>query len=116
MSFLKQFGRVVLAGSKLAIGLSPLIPTSTSKEEKVKDTIENIAGVILTTEALGASLNTLGVAKLNASAPIVAQLLMQCDLIKGKKIKDQTLFLEGSKAVADGMAKILNSLHEDSLT
>lgn len=110
MSFLKVFGQVVSQVAKIVTGLGPLLPSGGSVQDKVIDTIEQIASAVLTTEALAATLGIAGPDKLKAVTPLVAQLLLQSDMLYGKKIKDPVLFKLGAEAIADGMAKVLNSI------
>jgi hypothetical protein len=57
-----------------------------------------------------------GAQKLAASAPLVANILKTSELVSGKKIADEVLFMQGATDITSGMAKILNSLHPDAAT
>lgn len=114
MTFLSKFGKIVATIAKVITGLSPLLPTAVGNQ-KVSDTIEQVASIILTTEALGQTLGTTGPDKLKAATPLVAQILLNSDLLYRKKISDPKLFRAGSEAIADGMAKILNSIRDNQL-
>lgn len=112
MTFLKKFGMIVANIAKIIIGIGPLLPTG---DKKVADTLNSVASIILTVEAVGQSLSVAGPDKLKAATPLVAQLILQSDLLSGKRIDNPELFKSGCEAIADGMAKLLNSVKADDL-
>jgi hypothetical protein len=116
LTFLKKAGQVI-AGMA---GILPLFQPAAAMNPKIAGMLSTteaeltkIGNVILQTEAFGNTLSLKGPDKLKAAAPQVAQLVMASSLIAGKKIANQALFHLGSTKIGDGMADILNSLHED---
>lgn len=118
MTFLKKLGSAILKGTAIVAGLAPMFVTS-DKSGAVVNTISadlaQIGLVISSMEAVGQSLNLKGPEKLTAAAPQVAQVILQSAMMVGKKVHDEVLFASGSKKFADGMADILNSLHENGV-
>lgn len=112
MSYLKKFGTIVAAVAKIAIGVGSFLP---KEDGKVKDVIDSIAAIILIIESMGQSLNTSGADKLKAATPLVAQVMLQSELMHKKKIENPELFRSGCESIADGMAKILNSIKNTEL-
>ena len=120
MSFLKRVGQLIVAGLKivtpLVFGVGPLVsatnPEAAGVVAKVEDIFSQLQGIIISTEAVGASLGLSGEQKLTAAAPQVAQLFLQWAHLVGHQVENGPLFTQGSKKVADGVADILNSFHE----
>jgi hypothetical protein len=111
MTFLKKIGIALLKGTQLLVGLGPLIPGYNSTlVGKIVDTLERISAIIVNVEAFGAVLGTPGVDKLRAATPLVTQIILQSDLMIGKKIDNPILFASGCTKVTDGMAEIMNSI------
>lgn len=114
MTFLKKLGLALAKGLQIVTGLGAAgvqIPYG----QKITDTVQRLLDVIITTEALSVALGTPGPEKLKAAAPLVAQELLQAGPLVGKKIAKPELFQQGATKVADGLADVLNSLHEDEV-
>lgn len=125
MTFLKKLGGAVLKGVAIVGGITPIISAANPQAGRIVDTatgdLTQIAGVIGQIEAAGQALGLDGIHKLIAAGPLVAQAVASSSLMLGKKIDDVPLFKRGCDKMADGMADILNSFHEngvqtDSLT
>lgn len=118
MSFLKKFGSLILKATEIVAGIAPMISTN-DKSAAIVNTISadlaQIAGIIGTVEGIGQALALPGAQKLAAAAPQVAQIILQSSLMAHQKIADPALFQQGAKKIADGMADVLNSLHENGV-
>ncbi len=114
MKFLTKLGQILLKGTQIITGLSPLIqPQYQTAVAKTVDTLEEIGKIIVAVEAFGQVLNTPGADKLRAATPSATQLILQSSLLAGKKINDPALFSKGCGEVTAGLADILNSLKDD---
>lgn len=120
MSFLKKIGFVLLKGTEIITGLSPLltglIPGASAVAGKVVSELVQIGRIIVQVEAVGQALGLPGPDKLRAAAPQVASLIVQSDLMVGHRIHDAALFQRGTEKIADGMVDVLNALHEGGVT
>lgn len=113
MTFLKKLGQVILRGTEMFAGVSPLIPPQyKEKTTSVVDTLGQVGHIIVSVEAFGQTLNIAGADKLKAAAPLVAQIILASDMLTGKKIDDPVKFLAGVTKITDGMADIINSLDD----
>jgi len=118
MSFLKKLGAAVLKGTAIVAGFAPMFVTSDQSAAVVNTVSADLAQISLVIseiEAVGQALNLKGPDKLIAAAPQVAQVILQSAMMAGKKIENEALFAAGSKKIADGMADVLNSLHESGV-
>lgn len=123
MTFLKKLGLVLAKGAAVATGIWPLVSGFFGSGAASQKTVEyidkgindlnQIGSIVVQTEALIQTPGS-GAAKLAAASPLVANVIRTSELISGKKIANETLFLQGSSKIADGMADILNSLHPDA--
>lgn len=119
MNFLRKLAAGILKGVGIVTGFLPLlqgvIPSrAADKVAEVSDDLTKVAGIISLVEAAaGAVTSPLpGAEKLKMAAPLVAQIVLQSDILVGKRVKDQALFQQGTASIASGMADILNSLEE----
>ena len=116
MTFLKKLGTVLLRITEIVGGFGPIaFPGSASTVKTVISDITQIASVIVNVEAVGQALQLPGPSKLTASAPLVAQIILQSEFFTGKKIANEALFKDGITVIADGFARVLNSLHEGGI-
>lgn len=113
MKFLSRLGQILLTATKIITGLGPILPQFQPQVNKATDTLEKVSGIITSVEIFGQVLGTPGADKLKAAAPLVAQVLLQSDMLVDKKIKDHALFVQGATKIADGMADVLNSLEDN---
>lgn len=119
MSFLKKLGQVFIKGVALFTGFLPLLSgvipqRDAAKIADIADDLTKVAGMVATVEAIAqaASSPIAGAEKAKMVAPLVAQVILQSDIMVGKKIKDHVLFQQGCANVGGGMADILNSLED----
>lgn len=118
MTFLKRFGMLLLKATQVVTGIAPVYqndPHASSVIQEIQTDLGSISAVIGSIEAVGQALNLPGPEKLKAAAPQVAQVILRSALLAKHKIKDETLFAQGSTKIADGMADILNSLDADGV-
>ena len=119
MTFLKALGLAIIKGAQIVSGLAPMVRTALPNQTGLIDTVSadlaEIAKVVVTVEAIGQALHQPGTAKLTAASPLVAQIVLRSSVLSGKKIANEGLFAQGAQKIADGMADVLNSLHEDGV-
>lgn len=120
MTFLKKLGSVLAKGLAVATGIWPLVSGLFGSDTKVTEYVpgvindlSQIAGIVVQVEAVVQTPGS-GAAKLQAAAPLVANVIRTSQLISGKKIANETLFVQGCTKITDGMADVLNSLHPDA--
>ena len=114
MTFLKKLGLILLKATELIAGFGPItFPNNKGAVQTLVTDLSQIAQMVVTVEGIGASLNIPGNQKLQAISPLVAQLILQANFMDGQKIKNENLFRDGAQHIAQGMAEVLNSLHED---
>lgn len=100
----------------MATGFVPLLqgvlPSKSAEIQTVSDDLTKVAGIVTTVEAIAQAMSTPapGTEKLKMATPLVAQVVLQSDLLVGHKIKDQQKFQQGCASVASGVADILSSL------
>jgi len=116
MKFLSVLGKILVTGSKIVTGLGPMLPIPQSTAIRLQDTLAKIAEIVVSVEAFGTILNTPGPEKLRAASPLVGQIILQSDLLTGKKIDDPVLFQKGIASITSGMADVLNSIKDDIKT
>lgn len=116
MKFLGILGRILAEGTKIITGLGPLFPQYSEKLPRVLDTLTRITDIIINIEAFGQVLGISGPDKLKASVPMVSQVILQSDMMTGKKIDNPVLFKQGVEKIASGMADVLNSLKADAIS
>jgi hypothetical protein len=114
MSFLKKFGQIVGRVGLEFAGLSPLAdrfyPKAAGVIAKARETIDELADVIVTVEAIGTSLELKGEQKLQAAIPLVGQAILKSALLVDKKVRDEALFNKATVGFAQAMVDLLNSL------
>lgn len=117
MGWLKNFGRAVLTGVKIASGYAPLVggfvPAGGGVARGV-DTFLRISQMIFQTEAMFANMSgtTSGAEKLRLTAPLISQVILQSDAMIGKKVKDQAKFNAAVLAITSATADLWNSVEE----
>ena len=116
MKFLTKLGQVLLQVTQVITGFAPLakvaFPGYADKVDVVSQDLAEVAQVIVNVEAVGQTLGLPGAQKLQAAAPLVAQILIRSSLVANHKIANPTLFQQGAQKIADGMADVLNSLED----
>jgi len=118
MTFLKKLGQLLAKAAAIAIGIGPVVFPffGSSKAQSVASTAVNdltqVSQVVISAEALLQGDGT-GPAKLAAATPLVAQILRTSELVAGKKIANEDLFLAGCGKITSGVADCLNAVHPD---
>lgn len=116
MTFLKKLGTILANFAGIAAGIGPIIKPFLGSAAPIADTAINdltaIGNVVVSAEAILQTPGS-GAAKLQAAAPLVAQIIQTSQLLSGKKIANQALFQQGCTKITDGTADILNSLNPD---
>ena len=89
-------------------------PQRAEQLHQVSDDLTKIAGVVTTVEAIAQAMTTPapGAERLRMATPLVAQIVLQSDVLVGHKIKDQAAFYKACASIGGGMADLLNSLEE----
>jgi hypothetical protein len=117
MTFLKKLGQIILKATEIFAGFAPIVQTEfpglSGTVQTVSNDLAQIANIVVAVEAAGQSLNIPGADKLKAAAPQVAQIILKSALLVNHKIANPDLFQQGSTKIADGVADILNSLHDN---
>ena len=124
MKFLKKLGVAIAKGSVVlgkVTGYWPMIegavqtfaPKAADEMATIGDTLTKIGGVVVQVEAVGAALQLPGAQKLTAASPLVAQLILQSDLARGRKIDDQEEFARGVAKITEGVVDVLNSFKDE---
>lgn len=125
MDFLKKFGLAVLKITQIVTGIAPMVgqyvPGAAGVIQTVEDDLTAIGKVIQQTEIFGAALAIPGPDKLKAAIPAVSQILLQSEILAGRKIADEARYAAAVSKITDGMADLVSSLedktvHTDSKT
>lgn len=120
MTLLKKIGDFIVRGIQILAGFSPIaqaaLPNQTGIIQTVSQDLAQVANIIVTAEAMGTALGQPGSMKLVMATPMVAQIILQSSILAGHKVANGPLFTAGAQKIADGMADVLNSLHEDGVT
>ena len=119
MSFLKKFGRVLVKVIGVVVGVGPIIGAAIPGEKddrligKVKDTLQEIADLVLITEGMFAGISDAsGLQKLAAASPFIAQIIQRSELMANREIMDEAKFAAAIQTITSGMADLLNSLKD----
>jgi hypothetical protein len=114
MTFLKTLGRWIVEGLQVAAGLTPFLQTAAPQVvgtvTKIESELSQLASIIVTVEAVGASLGLPGNDKIRAAGPLVEQLIQQSALMAGQTIADGPKYATACQTIAGGIADLLNSL------
>lgn len=116
MNFLKRIADTIIRFAGIATGFVPLLqglaPGRATEIQSVSDDLTKVAGIVTVIEAAAAAMTTPadGAEKLKMATPLVAQIILQSDLLVGHKVKDAAKFQAGCASVASGIADVLSSL------
>ena len=114
MKYLSLVGKFALMGLQVLLGFGvPLTKaTPNTTDDKVVDTMVQIAQMIGIVEAIGQAATTpmAGPEKLRVATPLVAQVILASSMLSGHKIGDELLFRQGCEKIASGMADVMNSI------
>jgi len=123
MTFLKKLGTILLNVAGIAIGVGPLISPflGSGKAGSVSGTVVNdltaIGGIIVQIEtAFGAVPGSTGAQKLQASIPLIANIIKTSQMVVGKKIANEALFTKSVQEYAQATVDLLNSLDQSAAT
>lgn len=118
MTFLAKLGSIIKTGLSFVPAFLPLIaglaPSRAAQVESVADDLTKISGIVAAIEVVGQAMTAPapGAEKLKMAAPLVAQVILQSDVLVGRKIKNPELFQQGCANIAGGMADVMNSLDD----
>jgi hypothetical protein len=122
MSFLSKFGKVALNVLRYTLIGGEVIRAnapSGSKAGVVVDKILEMGNATLVIEAAFAAAfagQKTGPQKLEALIPQISVIVLNSQLVVGKKIAIPELFAKGLREYAQGTADILNSLSDESIS
>jgi hypothetical protein len=115
-TFLSKLGKYLAEGIATFAGIEPIVAplfganSKTGQElGKATNDLTQIGSIVVQAEAMFQGAGT-GAAKLAAAAPLVANIVKTSELVSGKQIANQTLFIQGSTDLTNAVAEILNSL------
>jgi hypothetical protein len=119
VTFLKTLGSIILKATQIVLGFAPIaqsaFPSQAGTIQTVEDKLQQIANIIVQTEAIGQALTLTGAQKLTAAAPLVAQEILSSSLLVGHQIADAAKFQTAVSGIASNMADLLNSLKADAI-
>src|SRR5438046_3128736 len=119
MTFLKKLGQLLAKAVVIATGIGPLITPllgsakAGSVESTVVSDLTSIGSVVIQAEALMQTAS--GPDRLQAATPLIAHIIQTSELVAGKKIHNEPLFIQGCSKITSGTADILNSLDEEAV-
>lgn len=122
MTFLAALGSLIVRGLQIVLGIAPIVqasaPSASGTVGAIASELQQISSIIIQVEAIGQALTPglTGAQKLQASTPLVAQILLQSAVLSGHTIADPALFTNGAEQIASGMANVLNSLKANVTT
>jgi len=118
MTFLKKLGQIIASVAGIAAGVGPLVlpflgaGKAATIEKTVVNDLTQIGQQVVNVESIIQTPGS-GAEKLRAVTPLVASIVQGSEMLYGKKVYDEALFIRGSQKIADGTADILNSVHPD---
>jgi len=119
MTLLKTIGSIIAKGLQIVLGFAPIaqatFPAQAGTIQTVEDKLQQIAQIVVQTEAIGQALSLTGAQKLTAAAPLVAQEILSSSLLVGHVIANPTLFQQSASDLASAVVGILNSLKADAI-
>lgn len=114
MKFLTKLGQLLAQAVPGVSAIGPivaaLIPKSAKAVGVVQDDLAKVAEVVANVEALGQLWGKVGADKAAASAPLVAQVILNSAMLGGHPVANQELFMKGCAEIGGGMADVMNSL------
>lgn len=116
MGFLKALGIAVLKITQIVTGFAPqvqqLVPGTAGIIQTVEDDLTAIAKIVQQAEVFGAALSLPGADKLKGAIPAASQILLQSELLAGRKIKDEAKYAAAVATITGGIADLLSSLDD----
>src|SRR5262249_36219406 len=120
MTFLKKLGQIISTITGIFTGFAPFlektVPQTGQTVQIVSKDLSAIMDEVANIEAIGNLQGLSGADKAKALGPIVANILLSSSALTGKKIANPTLFAQAAQEIGGGVADLLNSLHEDSVS
>ncbi len=114
MTFLQKLGTILLKVTQVITGFQPIqqvtYPQASNVVTKVLSELSLLSGLVVQAEAMGQALGIKGPDKAKAIAPLVAQMVLQSEMMVGREIGDVALFQKGCIGLGGDIADILNSL------
>jgi len=123
LTFLKKLGQVLVNVAGIAVGIGPIITPflgSGKVSGEIKTGINDFTAIgqaVAQIETAFAALpaGTTGPQKASALLPLVANIVKTSELVSGKKIQNEPLFIQACQEVGQGMVDLLNSIHPDEV-
>lgn len=116
MTFLKKLGVALAKGLQIAAAVGGVALPFLSSNPKiagvatvVESDLVQVGQIVTTTEAIIRTPGS-GAMKLEAATPLVSSFVKASELVAGKKIVNEALFIQGCAKITGGTADILNSL------
>ncbi len=122
VSFLSKLGGYIVKGAAALAGFAPLLETVAPKDAGVIQTVSAdlsaMANIVVQVEAGAQAIQAAGgtitgAQKLQMAAALVQPILIQSNLIAGRKIADPALLQKAASEIAQGIVDALQSVHED---
>lgn len=122
VSFLSKLGGYIVKGAAALAGFAPLLETVAPKDAGVIQTISAdlsaMANIVVQVEAGAQAIQAAGgtitgAQKLQMAAALVQPILIQSNIIAGRKIADPVLLHKAATEIAQGIVDALQSVHED---
>jgi hypothetical protein len=120
--FLKTLGTIIAKGVLIISGLEPLIGplfgthagAAGAAIAKTADVLNQIAAIVIQMEAIFQTPGS-GPEKLQAAVVLAVNVIKASELVAGRKIIDEVLFMQGATNVVNGVVQILNSQSDKHL-
>lgn len=120
MTFLKKLGSIIAAVSGVFLGFAPAftkaVPSAGGVIETISKDLSEVGNIVAQVEAIGQLKGLAGPDRAKLAGPLIAQIILSSSLVAGKKIEKPDLFNQGCVTISGGVADVLNSLHEDSVS
>ena len=119
LTFLKKLGQIIVNAAGIAVGIGPIIQPflGSGKAGTVVTTALNdftaMGQTIAQIEAAFAAVpGSTGVQKLQAAIPLIQNIVKTSELVSGKKIANETLFIQACTEYAQATVDLLNSIDQ----
>ena len=124
MTFLKKLGQILVNLAGIAIGIGPIITpflgsgkVAAGATIAVNDLTAIGSTIVQIETAFAAVPGSTGAQKLQASIPLVGNIIKTSELVAGKKIANEALFTTAIQEYAQATVDLLNSIdHNEAKT
>lgn len=124
MTFLKKLGQILVNLAGIAIGIGPIITpflgsgkVAAGATIAVNDLTAIGSTIVQIETAFAAVPGSTGAQKLQASIPLVGNIIKTSELVSGKKIANEALFTTAIQEYAQATVDLLNSIdHNEAKT